>query len=179
VAGVEGIVLCILFGSRARREHDVYSDYDLLIVFASKDEMWKSLKKLYEATHNTGLFIQAMPVALEEIEKLDADFVKTIFEEGIVLYQRYPFTTLASIGTSRPMAMIEYQLGKLDQRNKLKLEYKLLGRKGGLIPSAGGLKIGRGVIIVPRENAEMILEILRDFGAEHKVYNILMTSIAK
>ncbi|MGC8836304.1 MAG: nucleotidyltransferase domain-containing protein, partial [Infirmifilum sp.] len=163
--------LCILFGSRARKEYDAYSDYDLLIVFENREEMLKSLEKLYETTNKTGFFIQAMPVALEEIDKLNADFVKTVFEEGVVLYQRYPVTTSAFAGPLKAMSIIEYRLDKLTQRKKLKLEYRLHGRKG-VIVRAGGYKIGRGVAIVPRENTEIVLKTLRESGAEYKVYNV-------
>lgn len=170
------MVLCILFGSRARKEHDAYSDYDLLIVFENREEVLKNLEKLYEATDKTGLFIQAMPIALEEINKLNADFVKTVFEEGIVLYQRYPFATSAFAGPLKAMSIIEYRLDKLTQRKKLKLEYRLYGRKRGVIARAGGYKIGRGVTVVPRENTEIVLKALREHGAEYRVYSALMPS---
>ena len=175
VSGVEGIILCVLFGSRARGEGEAHSDYDLLIVFVDKEEMKKNLTKLYEATSGTGLFIQAMPVALEEIDKLEPHFAKTIFEEGMVLYQRYPFTTYGSTIASKQMSIIEYKLDKLSQQSKLKLDYRLFGRKGkGLIQTIGGLRIGRGVVIVPRGSKEIVSRILRDLGARYKIYDILM-----
>ncbi|MGQ9515456.1 MAG: nucleotidyltransferase domain-containing protein [Thermoproteota archaeon] len=57
MANIEGVVLCILFGSRAREDSDAYSDYDLLVVFEDKDKMWRNFKKLYENTSSTSLFI--------------------------------------------------------------------------------------------------------------------------
>lgn len=44
---VDGVIAAILFGSRARRDYDQYSDYDLLIIFNNKQKLWEKLRKTF------------------------------------------------------------------------------------------------------------------------------------
>ena len=90
---VDGVIAAILFGSRARGDYNQYSDYDLLIIFNSKQKLWENFEKLYNKISKTGLFVQAMPVAIEELKNLEETFLNTVLQEGIVIFQRYPFTT--------------------------------------------------------------------------------------
>ncbi|MGQ9515457.1 MAG: hypothetical protein ACUVTL_10510 [Thermoproteota archaeon] len=116
-----------------------------------------------------------MPVSIDELKKMNVDFLKNVFEEGIVIYQRYPFTSPGLMVKYKPMAMIEYKLNDLKQEDKLRLEYRLFGRAGkGLLNSIGGLRLGRGVVVIPREKVKTFPDILKKFGAKFKIYHCFM-----
>lgn len=184
VAGVEGVLAAILFGSRARGDEDRYSDYDLLIIFSNKDVMWRNFERLFERISETGLFIQAMPVALEEKEKIDKTFLETVLKDGILLYQRYPLTTPASLVNFKPTAIVTYTLKSLPQREKLKLSYSLYGRKTGkykrtgIVEDCGGLRIGKGAVGIPWERRDKLTQILDKHKVMYKVTKALMPETA-
>jgi len=104
---VDGVIAAILFGSRARGDYNQYSDYDLLIIFNSKQKLWENFEKLYSKISKTGLFVQVMPVAIEELKTLKK-FLNTVLQEGIVIFKRYPFTTPPYILKIKPAAIITY-----------------------------------------------------------------------
>jgi predicted nucleotidyltransferase len=176
---VDGVIAAILFGSRARGDYDQYSDYDLLIIFNSKQKLWENFEKLYNKISKTGLFVQAMPVAIEELKNLEETFLHTILQEGIVIFQRYPFITPPHILNTKPAAIITYNLTNLSHKEKLKLNYILFGRKKtpnmreGLLEKLEGNKIGRGAIIIPWNKRIEIEKVLNKFKVKYhtiKVY---------
>lgn len=73
----------VLFGSRARADHDPRSDIDLAIECptASRD-LWRRIRDMVEATR-TLLFIDVV-----RLDKAPAALKAKVRDEGVVLYER-------------------------------------------------------------------------------------------
>ena len=73
----------VLFGSRARADHDPRSDIDLAIECpAASRDLWQRIRDKVEATR-TLLFID-----LVRLDTAPESFRAKVSEEGIVLYER-------------------------------------------------------------------------------------------
>jgi len=130
IIGVEGVIAVILFGSRAKGTYDEYSDYDLLVVFEDDEVMWRNRRKLYENVGKLGLFTQVLARSMRELrESTDPTFLHSIYEHGIILYMRYPLKAPAFLQELRPMAIVTYNLKSLNQKEKMRLIYRLYGKE--------------------------------------------------
>ncbi len=80
----------IIFGSRARGDHDPESDYDILVVL---DEMSHEIKDMIDeiggdALYNHNAVCALMPVTEKTIEDRPYEpFLMNAFKEGIVCYE--------------------------------------------------------------------------------------------
>jgi predicted nucleotidyltransferase len=173
-AQVEGVLAVILFGSRAKGNYDEYSDYDLLVVFENDQTMWKNRRELYEKVGKLGLFTQVLTRTLEELwEKTEPTFLKEIFEHGLILYLRYPLCVPALLQNLRRMTIITYSLKSLTQKEKMKVIYKLFGKKlKGIVQQRGGRKLGDGCFIVPTENLEEVTQILKRYNVRFETLTV-------
>jgi len=130
IVSVEGVVAVILFGSRARGDYDEYSDYDVLVVFQSDEVMWRNRRKLYENVGRLGLFTQVLTRSIKELtEKTEPTFLQNVLQQGNLLYLRYPFKAPALAQNLTPMAIVRYSLRNLTQEQKMKIIYRLFGKK--------------------------------------------------
>ncbi|NJK46198.1 MAG: nucleotidyltransferase domain-containing protein, partial [Pleurocapsa sp. SU_196_0] len=82
----------ILFGSRARGDHRVDSDYDLLIELRSlHGSRFELAAKAHEAAQERNFPLDVVVASCEEIEtsRLEqADFVCHALEDGLVIYEK-------------------------------------------------------------------------------------------
>lgn len=81
----------IVFGSRARGEHHLDSDLDLLVVKESREPRYKRAGALYGALADLPLEVDVIVYTPEEIREwsgVDQAFVTTATREGVVLYER-------------------------------------------------------------------------------------------
>ncbi len=78
----------ILFGSRARRDHNAWSDYDILLIGEFREDYLERLKMLLDLASDIKLPIEPHPYSLNEsidmLEKGNPTLVDAI-EEGIVM----------------------------------------------------------------------------------------------
>ena len=162
----------ILFGSRAKGDYDEYSDYDLLVVFEDDKVMWKNRPKLYENVGKLGLFTQVLTRSIRELnEETEPTFLRNVLQHGVLLYLRHPFTAPAFAQNLEPMVIVSYSLKGLSQKEKMRVIYRLFGRKGkdgslgGVVGGGGGRKLGDGCFMVPMESLEAAVDILK----RHKV----------
>jgi len=164
ITQVKGIVAIILFGSRAKGNYDEYSDYDLLVVFENDETMWKNRRKLYENVGKLGLFTQVLTRSMRELwEKTEPTFLQSILKHGIILYLRYPLQAPALLQNLKPMAIVTYNLKGLIQKEKMKVIYRLFGKRTikGIVQQGGGEKLGDGCFLIPVENLEEVVQILK------------------
>jgi len=178
---VEGVIAAILFGSRARGDYDEYSDYDILVVFQNDEVMWKNRRKLYENVGKLGLFTQVLTRSVRELtEKTEPTFLQNVLEQGTILYLRYPFKAPALIQHLTPMAIVCYSLKELSQKQKMRVIYRLLGKKSktysskGILVKCGGTKLGDGCFMIPMENLKNITSVLN----QHSVRFDVITTFA-
>jgi len=175
LSSVEGVLAIILFGSRARGYYDEDSDYDLLVVFQNDEVMWENRRKLYENVGKLGLFTQVLTRSIGELtEKTEPTFLQTILSQGILLYLRYPFRAPALFQSLKPMAIVSYSLNGLDHKEKMKVIYRLFGKKAknhpltGIVEKSSGIKLGDGCFMIPMENLTTVTKILKQFNVRFK-----------
>ena len=175
IIGVEGVIAVILFGSRAKGAYDEYSDYDLLVVFEDDEVMWRNRRKLYENVGKLGLFTQVLARSMRELrESTDPTFLRSIFEHRITLYMRYPLKAPAFLQELRPMAIVTYNLKSLNQKEKMRLIYRLYGkgRVKGVVQRKGGRRLGDGCFLIPEEGLEEVLDLLKHYSIEFEVMRV-------
>ena len=179
IVHVEGVVAIILFGSRAKGNYDKYSDYDLLVIFENEDTMWKNRRILFENIGKLGLFTQVLTRSIKEfMEKTEPTFRQNILEQGTLLYLRHPFKAPAFSQNLKQMAIVKYKLERLPQNEKMKLIYHLFGKQArkGIVQQSGGTKLGNGCFMIPIENLENVIQILRQHDIQHKITKIYKQS---
>jgi len=176
IANVEGVVAVILFGSRARGDYDEYSDYDLLVIFEDEEVMWRNRRKLFENVGRLRLFTQVLTRSIREFaEKTEPTFRQNILEHGKLLYLRYPFEAPAFCENLKPMAIVSYSMKGLPQTEKMKVVYRLFGKKGkgqsvcGIVEENGGLRLGDGCFMIPKQNLDSVVQIMSGYGIQFRV----------
>jgi|YelNatPaOPRAMG01_1025707.scaffolds.fasta_scaffold107943_2 predicted nucleotidyltransferase len=176
VSSIKEVVAIILFGSMARGDYDEYSDYDLLVVFRDKESMWRRWDELFQRVGGLSLLVHLIPKSLGEFTSGEPTFLGEVLKHGKLLYSKYPFqSSLVPLNLQR-VKLLVYSMRRLKQKDKMRLIYRLYGKKGtrnmGLVKSLAGLKIGEGCIIVSEEKAGAVLEALRKHRVEVKSFDI-------
>ncbi|MGC9345682.1 MAG: nucleotidyltransferase domain-containing protein [Candidatus Bathyarchaeales archaeon] len=175
ITQVNGIVTIILFGSRAKGNYDEYSDYDLLVVFENDEIMWKNRRKMYENVGKLGLFTQVLTRSMRELwEKTEPTFLQSILKHGIILYLRYPMQAPALLQNLKPMAIVTYNLKGLTQKEKMTVIYRLFGKRTikGIVQRGGGEKLGDGCFLIPVENLEEVVQILKQHNIKFDITTV-------
>ncbi|MGC9165741.1 MAG: nucleotidyltransferase domain-containing protein [Thermoprotei archaeon] len=178
ISSINEVIAIILFGSVVRGDYDEYSDYDLLVVFRDKNSMWKRWDEVFEKVGELKLLLHVIPKSLDEFFNSEPTFLEEIFKYGKLLYSKYPFQSYMRPFNLKRMCLLVYNMRNLKQKDKMKLFYKLYGKRKNkdksLVNKLGGSRINNGCIIVPEENIETILKILREYGAETKIFKIYL-----
>ena len=178
IANVEGVVAVILFGSRARGDYDEYSDYDILVVFHDDEVMWKNRRRIYQNVGKLGLFTQVLTRSIKELkEKTEPTFLQNVLQHGILLFLRYPFKTPALTKNLKPMAIVTYSLKELQHKEKMKVAYRLFGKKTkegnkGIVQQNEGTKLGDGCLMIPIENLDTVIQVLKQFNAQFETMKV-------
>jgi len=84
------LIAVILFGSRARKDHKPWSDYDLLIIADFESPYLERIGEVLEVLKDIRLPIEPHPYTLEEAINMLKRGNPTIYDaldEGIVLYE--------------------------------------------------------------------------------------------
>ena len=178
ISDVDGVIAIILFGSIARGDYDESSDYDILVIFKDKEAMWSNWDRLFEEVGRLRLLMQLIPMSYDELLNSEPTFLKEIYRDGIILYSRYPFTTRFSTSNLKHRKLIIYNLKGLRQSQKVKLLYKLYGKRGlkkrGLINEIGGEKLGEGCLIIPPDDIDKLLKIFREYNVKFEMLDIYL-----
>lgn len=183
-ADIDGV---ILYGSVARGDFDEESDIDLFI--DTKKEVGSEIIKVIktfefsETTEKWRLKGVKNPFSAKAGNLKEWKLRRSVVSDGIVLYGRY---------REMPEDVKYYLLLKLDfkglKRNKkIRLWRKLYGytqkigstkyTSKGLLSKANGRKIDRGVIIVPAEGKDRVMDFLKKQKIKHSVYEIWSDTI--
>lgn len=96
----------------------------------------------------------------------------TALRDGRFLYVRFPFE-VPSLPWLVPMVIVSYGLSGLSHRDKMRVTYRLFGRRAakryeGMVERAGGVRLGYGCVMVPAERAEDVTSLLRSFGVRYR-----------
>jgi predicted nucleotidyltransferase len=179
IKGVDGVVGVVLFGSTARGEADEGSDLDLLVFFEDEEKLregeWEVTRRIPPK-----IFAQSICVSPSTAQEMNPTFLRSVLEEGILLYARYPLALKANQLGAVPSLIISYSLAKLPQKEKQAINYKLFGRGiqqrryRGLVGEVGGRHLGRGCMLLPEEAAGAVLSLL---GKHNVKYQIMRVSV--
>ena len=79
----------LLYGSRARGEEHSESDYDLAIVLNGEFDAYEQVSKLvslaYDELMNDKMFVEAVPVRLDDLRAQGRRYTKNVMIDGIAL----------------------------------------------------------------------------------------------
>ena len=81
----------VLFGSRARSDAEINSDYDILIVSPSPLPRWKQTARLYSVLAGMGVpkdIIWWTPGEIAEWRNVRSHFITRVMREGKIIYER-------------------------------------------------------------------------------------------
>jgi len=167
-----GVIGVVLFGSYSRGDYDEGSDVDLLVVFEDKGSLDKGLKEIYEATSESDLFLQVIGLTFDELK--NSPLLESALRDGKIYYANEEVKELLT-PMHKPYALITYSTANLNPKERVVFTQKLEGRgKGrykyeGLISELGGYKVGRGVMMIPMENLQIVAKHLEEKRLDYVV----------
>ncbi|MFQ5758277.1 MAG: nucleotidyltransferase family protein [Candidatus Bathyarchaeia archaeon] len=184
VKTVEGVVGVILFGSFARGEADEGSDVDLLVLFEDEGVMRRNE---WEVTRRmpADVFAQSICVCPSTLEEMNPVFLQAVLEEGVILYMRHPLVLRSHLASTSPHLVVTYSLKGLSQREKQRGDYRLFGRTVGkhhydeIVRELGGKRLGRGCFLIPKENAQTILDLLDKHNVKYELMDVYVPDKTK
>ncbi|MEM2978711.1 MAG: nucleotidyltransferase domain-containing protein [Candidatus Hadarchaeales archaeon] len=175
VGKLSGVQAVALFGSVVRGENTAESDIDVAVVYSRKEE--QLMKRVEELSPPR---VHVTHVTPEELEK-NPTLAGALSGEGLLLFGK-PLILQAEGLRMRPMMIISYDTSGLKVNSRNKLNHALYGRISqttvggktyrrkyeGLAARPGISKLGKGVLLVPREEVPLITKTLETHGAKWK-----------
>ncbi|MEM2875060.1 MAG: nucleotidyltransferase domain-containing protein [Candidatus Hadarchaeales archaeon] len=169
------VLAAALFGSAARGEATVESDIDIAVIYSRKDEA--TMKQVEELAPPR---VHIVHVTSKELEK-NVSLAGALSGEGLMLSGK-PVVLQVHKLRLNPMVIIAYNTEGLDVNARNRLNHALYGRTSttqrgkkrylhrydGVAVRPGVLKIGKAVLMVPREMASAITRTLEAHGARWK-----------
>ena len=181
IKGIKGILQIVLFGSVARGEDTLKSDIDIAIIHNHKDkfELMKEVNK-----HKTEK-IQTTFISIDNLPK-ESELTGALSGEGLLLYGRPVIIKEKKLDLSAKI-LIAYSLADLPQTEKVKVNRALYGSVSkssfqgknyktetkGLTNEPGIEKISKGVLLVKREKAPKIVNMLKRFKVKVREIPVL------
>jgi len=177
----EGINRIILHGSVARGDFNEKSDIDLFIDSSDK-KLKRKIKNLIEDYYKTKKFSEwrlkgienPLSIIVGNLESSEwRDLKRAIINTGIVLYGKYK----GDVEKINQYVMLSFENIKPNEKRVASYR-KLFGfergniKYKGEVEKANGIKIGKGVIIIPAENIDKIKEYLKEKKVSFKIYDV-------
>jgi len=184
----------VLFGSIPKGEISKKSDIDLLMLFDTEHnpEVGKEMDiclgvsskiaQKYDLAHSFSFVMKN----LNDPDDMDTDFLWNISKEGTIIWGRPDIELIREPGKNlQPKSLITYSIKGLTSKNKSAIHRGLFGyrfsqkvkdksyysQKKGLIDRKE-YKLGDGVLFVPSDMEEEILELLSKERAKYKSIKI-------
>ncbi len=162
----------ILFGSFIRGK-SLPNDVDLCILIKDSDEK-KTIDlvdSLAQALRESKFRFQINILTLSDFAGGNS-LAKTLLNEGFSMKEEKKF---AQIFGFKNQSLFTYSLKNFSGSERVKLHYLLNGRAGakGILKEIKGTLIGKGVIIVPTENEDLLKEIFDKWRVSYKVVRAL------
>ena len=181
------VKLIILYGSRARGNHEASSDVDLMVVYGSRKSEEENRDRLMHLMAEVSPRIHVVESNLEDLNLREPTFLDNTFREGIILYAskdvKVPVEKVLNL---KPYSIFTYTTRGKPASLRKRLERALYGSVeskiiGGVkrtytyegLVSQHGLRLGRNCFLLPNEkapDARKTLELLEIPYQELKVY---------
>lgn len=169
---IPGLTHAILFGSVARGEADRRSDIDLCLVFRTRGDpergkglrVARDIAEGIEEKHDV-----RFAFTVNRLRDLDAGLLENLCKEGLLVWGKPLVTDTKRLGL-KPFVILSYDISRLPSSEKVRIhrmfhgyrtvrrykEKEYVSEKEGLIKSAGGRIIGRGVVMFPAERMKYV-----------------------
>ncbi len=171
ISDFEEVISIILFGSIVRGDAKTDSDIDFLVVVSNIKSEKDILNKSKEIANKFDKKIQVI-VKTKKLEGLDPFMIESISSEGIILYGA-PIKVKQKDLELEPYTLAVYSLIDLPQSEKMKFKRSIFGSESvfrganktyktvqeGLLKLCNGAKLGRGAIIFPSKNIELVKQL--------------------
>jgi len=176
----EGIRRIILHGSVARGDFNENSDIDLF--FDSDKNLEEKIKKLAGEYCKTKKFNEWNLKGIENPFSIIAGNLdgkewkklkRAIINTGIILYGKYK----EDVNKINQYVMLSFENIKPEEK-RVSVYRKLFGfnigkqKYPGLLKEARGVRIGKGVVLIPIENISKIEDYLREKKVSVKIYDV-------
>jgi len=184
---VPNLVSAIVYGSVARGEADRRSDIDMLLIFSTEHdpergeefkiahEVASGVERKFGATNRFQLVFSNLGL------RVDEDFLENLCKEGIVVWGKPLLLDVKKLKLS-PQVIISYDLSGLPNYDKLRIHRALYGYRverehrgkkyvsesKGLLAEIGGRRLGKAVIMIPKENERYLKKVLDEAKVKYK-----------
>lgn len=171
VSDLEEVTSITLFGSVAKGEATQQSDIDFLVIVSSMKIEKNIVKTASEISDKYNKKFQVI-VKTKKLEGLDSSMIEDISKDGILLYGM-PIKVKQKDLELEPYLLAIYSLADLPQSEKMKFKRAIFGSESvfegktkryrtvqdGLLKMYNGARLGRGAIIFPSKNKEIIRQL--------------------
>lgn len=168
----------VLFGSVARGRVKKESDIDLFVVLKDLEKA----EEVEEIARDLDPRLE-ITVAKPDFSSFDESFISDVYGEGITVFSRKNQLEIEGLELE-PKAIVSFSLENLEQREKVKVNRALYGRKTrseykgkeyvsekeGLVPKGG--KLGRGAVLIDKSTFKKLREVFERFGVTYKKYDV-------
>ncbi len=188
LAQIPRLTTAVLYGSAVRDELTETSDIDLMLIFDVKHnpetggELEKALSILGQIETKRKIQI----VAHNLKQTMDPDFFDNIVREGIIIYGK-PLVVTPEKTRLKPYIIFAYSVAGLPQVRKSSFQRAMYGysvtkklkkktyksEDVGALKMLDGKKLGKGVVLLPQENAKDFEGTLKRYKVKyikHKVW---------
>ncbi len=174
---IQGVIGVFLFGSIARGDYDAYSDYDLLVIFEDKAQMWQNWDTLFQSISNLKMHLHVIPQTIQELRTANPVFLEELIANGKVLFSKYPLEVFPKPVKLKPFCLIIYDMSNLSYRDKMKTIYFLYKKEGkGIVNKVGGTKLNESCLLIPNNACNDIIDKLITIGVNLKKLEVYIDS---
>lgn len=188
---VPNLVCAILYGSVAKGNADRRSDIDMFLVFSTPHDPEKG--KEFEVAHKIASEIQEELGVTNRFQfvfsnlKLGVDegFLENLCKEGVIIWGRPIIVDVNKLQLS-PKTIVSYDISGLSNYEKLRIHRALYGyevervhkgkryvsRSRGLLAEVGGKRIGRAVILIPRESTRYLKRVFDESKVKYRALEV-------
>ena len=173
---IPNLTSVILFGSVARGKADRRSDIDLCLLFDTEHDPEKGTGVKIARTIASGIEEKhdvRFAFTVSRLKEVDEGLLENLCKEGLVIWGRPLVTDAHRLGL-KPFAILSYDMSRLSSSEKVNVhrifhgyriikwrgKKKYVSEKSGLLKDAGGLMLGRGVVMFPAERLGYVMGTL-------------------
>jgi predicted nucleotidyltransferase len=178
----------ILYGSMARETADSRSDIDVLVIIEKENIMdcRRIIAQIITGIESEFHLKREIKPLLTNLKDVDADFLKNVFSEGVVLYGKMLLSPDAL--RLKHYTLLTYDLKGGSKSRKVKISRIVHGYAGyrkikgkeynynytGIKNLYGASLVSPSTLIIPKESADKFINELKKLGVTVQTFDIWM-----